>query len=189
MPTRAQLEAATSIVERERSELRGRLAIDYVVPDYYARRPKPCMGGWGRAVLNVDPKGRVLPCHAAASIPSLDFASVRDLPLRDIWEESPAFQAFRGTDWMPEPCRSCPLKEQDFGGCRCQAMALTGDPRNADPVCVHSPARALVAAAVAEAEASDAPFAYRRHAPERAGRPGVAEPLSASLARAAPSSG
>jgi PqqA peptide cyclase len=163
MPTRAQLEAATATVERERARLKGRLAIDYVVPDYYARRPKPCMGGWGRSVLNVDPKGRVLPCHAAASIPSLDFASVRDLPLRDIWEASPAFQAFRGTEWMPEPCRSCPLKEQDFGGCRCQAMALTGDPRNTDPACELSPRHeAIFALAEAESAAEPPPFVYRR---------------------------
>jgi pyrroloquinoline quinone biosynthesis protein E len=163
MPTRAQLEAATEIVERERARLKGRLAIDYVVPDYYARRPKPCMGGWGRAVLNVDPKGRVLPCHAAASIPSLHFASVRDLPLRAIWQASPAFQAFRGADWMPEPCRSCPLKEQDFGGCRCQAMALTGDPRNTDPACELSPRHAeIFALAEAESAACPPPFVYRR---------------------------
>ncbi|MGE3741978.1 MAG: pyrroloquinoline quinone biosynthesis protein PqqE, partial [Geminicoccaceae bacterium] len=124
MPTRDQLEAATAIVERSRRELRGRLAIDYVIPDYWAKRPKPCMGGWGSTILNVTPLGKVMPCHAAASIPGLDFASVREHPLRWIWEESPAFQRFRGTDWLPEPCRSCALKEVDFGGCRCQALAL-----------------------------------------------------------------
>lgn len=164
MPTRAQLEAATATVERRRRELRGRLAIDYVVPDYYARRPKPCMGGWGRVVLNVDPKGRVLPCHAAASIPGLAFDNVRERPLRAIWEASPAFQAFRGTAWMPEPCRSCPRKEEDFGGCRCQAMALTGDPRNTDPACDLSSRHAGIFA-LAEAESSapvPPPFTYRR---------------------------
>jgi pyrroloquinoline quinone biosynthesis protein E len=163
MPTRAQLDTATEIVERKRAELRGRLAIDYVIPDYYAKRPKPCMGGWGQTVLNVDPKGRVLPCHAAASIPMLRFDNVRERPLQEIWAESPAFQAFRGTDWMPEPCRSCPMKEQDFGGCRCQAMALTGDPRNTDPACELSPRHAEVFA-LAEAESTREPpaFVYRR---------------------------
>jgi pyrroloquinoline quinone biosynthesis protein E len=163
MPTRAQLDAATAIVERRRAELKDRLAIDYVVPDYYARRPKPCMGGWGHVILNVDPKGRVLPCHAAASIPSLEFASVRDHDLAWIWSESPAFQAFRGTDWMPDPCRSCALKEVDFGGCRCQAMALTGDPRNTDPACELSPHHArLFALAAAESAAEPPAFIYRR---------------------------
>ena len=103
MPTREQLEAATEIVERPARELRGRLAIDYVIPDYWAKRPKPCMGGWGSTILNVTPQGKVMPCHAAASIPSLEFASVRDHPLRWIWQESPAFQRFRGTDWLPDP--------------------------------------------------------------------------------------
>ena len=112
---------------RRAASCAGRLAIDYVIPDYWAKRPKPCMGGWGSTILNVTPQGKVMPCHAAASIPGLEFASVRDRPLRWIWQESPAFQRFRGTDWMPEPCRSCALKEVDFGGCRCQAMALTGD--------------------------------------------------------------
>jgi pyrroloquinoline quinone biosynthesis protein E len=163
MPTRAQLDAATRIVERRRAELKGRLAIDYVVPDYYARRPKPCMGGWGHVILNVDPKGRVLPCHAAASIPSLEFSNVRDHDLAWIWSESPAFQAFRGTDWMPDPCRSCALKEVDFGGCRCQAMALTGDPRNTDPACELSPHHArLFALAAAESAAAPPAFVYRR---------------------------
>lgn len=163
MPTRAQLEAATATVERRRAELRGRLAIDYVVPDYYARRPKPCMGGWGRAVLNVDPKGRVLPCHAAASIPGFGFDTVRERALADIWRQGSAFQAFRGTGWMPEPCRSCPRKEEDFGGCRCQAMALTGDPRNTDPACDLSAHHARVfALAEAESAGEPPPFTYRR---------------------------
>ena len=163
MPTRAQLEQTTELVERKRAELKGRLAIDYVIPDYYAKRPKPCMGGWGRTVLNVDPKGRVLPCHAAASIATLAFESVRDRPLAEIWQASPAFQAFRGTEWMPEPCRSCPLQEQDFGGCRCQAMALTGDARNTDPACELSPHHARIfSLAEAESAAEPPPFVYRR---------------------------
>lgn len=163
MPTREQLEAATAVVEAARARLRGRLAIDYVIPDYWARRPKPCMGGWGTNVLNVTPQGRVMPCHAAASIPGLSFASVREHALRWIWQESPAFQAFRGTDWLPEPCRSCPRKEVDFGGCRCQALALTGDATATDPACELSPLHAaLFEVARAESAAPPPPFVYRR---------------------------
>jgi PqqA peptide cyclase len=163
MPTREQLEAATAIVERARVAHRDRLAIDYVIPDYWAKRPKPCMGGWGSNVLNVTPQGQVMPCHAAASIPGMAFASVRERPLRWIWEESPAFQCFRGTDWLPEPCRSCALKEVDFGGCRCQALALTGDPTATDPACELSPLHERMFA-VARAESASLPpaFVYRR---------------------------
>ena len=163
MPTREQLDAATEIVERSRRELRGRLAIDYVIPDYWAKRPKPCMGGWGSTILNVTPQGKVMPCHAAASIPGLEFTSVRERPLRWIWQESPAFQRFRGTDWLPEPCRSCELNEVDFGGCRCQAMALTGDATATDPACALSPLHeAMFSVARAESAAEPPPFVYRR---------------------------
>jgi pyrroloquinoline quinone biosynthesis protein E len=163
MPTREQLEAATAIVDRSRRELRGRLAIDYVIPDYWAKRPKPCMGGWGRTILTISPQGKVMPCHAAASIPGLEFASVRDRSLRWIWQESPAFQRFRGTDWLPEPCRSCALKEVDFGGCRCQALALTGDATATDPACELSPLHAaMFTVARAESAAEPPPFVYRR---------------------------
>ena len=163
MPTRDQLEAATATVERARQRLRGRLAIDYVVPDYWAKRPKPCMGGWGRVVLNVTPSGRVLPCHAAEGITSLQFESVRARPLRWIWEESDAFQRFRGTDWMPEPCRSCARKEIDFGGCRCQAMALTGDAAATDPACELSPLHDRLRLTAGEESSGATPaFLYRR---------------------------
>ncbi|MFL5337683.1 MAG: pyrroloquinoline quinone biosynthesis protein PqqE [Geminicoccaceae bacterium] len=163
MPTREQLEAATEIVDRSRRELRGRLAIDYVIPDYWAKRPKPCMGGWGSTIFNVTPQGKVMPCHAAASIPSLEFASVRDHSLRWIWQESPAFQRFRGTAWLPDPCRSCALKEVDFGGCRCQAMALAGDAAATDPACELSPLHAaMFDVARAESAASPPEFVYRR---------------------------
>jgi radical SAM protein with 4Fe4S-binding SPASM domain len=107
--------------------------------------PKPCMGGWGRRSLNVSPSGKVLPCHAAETIPGLEFWSVRDHSLADIWHCSPSFNAFRGTDWMKEPCASCPRRLEDFGGCRCQALALTGDAREADPVCHLSPHHGFVA--------------------------------------------
>jgi pyrroloquinoline quinone biosynthesis protein E len=160
MPTREQVERAVETVERLREEHHGRIVIDAVVPDYYARFPKPCVGGWGRRSLNVTPSGRVLPCHAAEVIPGLEFWSVREHSLQEIWQSSPAFDAFRGTDWMAEPCASCERREQDFGGCRCQAFLLTGDARATDPVCHLAPGHALVAE-LAAAQA-DEPYAYRR---------------------------
>jgi PqqA peptide cyclase len=144
MPTAEQVKRAVGEVEGLRERHRGRIVIDAVVPDYYAKYPKPCVGGWGRRSLNVTPAGRVLPCHAAESIPGLEFWSVRDHSLADIWASSPAFRAFRGTDWMQEPCASCPRRHEDFGGCRCQAFALTGDARATDPVCHLSPKHAIV---------------------------------------------
>ena len=165
LPSLAQLERATEIVEAARESLKGRLVIDYVVPDYYARRPKACMGGWGRQFLNVSPAGKVLPCHAAESITGLQFDSVRELSLREIWEGSEAFRRFRGTDWMPEPCRSCERREIDWGGCRCQAFALTGDAAKTDPVCEKSPLHAEVGQLAAEAaEAAPPEFRYRNYA-------------------------
>jgi PqqA peptide cyclase len=144
MPTAEQVKRAVGEVERLRERHHGRIVIDAVVPDYYAKYPKPCVGGWGRRSLNVTPAGRVLPCHAAETIPGLEFWSVRDHSLADIWASSPAFRAFRGTDWMQEPCASCPRRHEDFGGCRCQAFALTGDARATDPVCHLSPRHAIV---------------------------------------------
>lgn len=161
LPTRAQLEAATAIVEQARVDLRGRLVIDYVVPDYYAKRPKACMGGWARQFLAVSPAGKVLPCHAAEGLPGLDFPNVREHSLRDIWERSEAFNRFRGTGWMPEPCRSCDLREQDWGGCRCQAFALTGDAAATDPACAFSPHHHLLDLAVQDAKAASDQFTYR----------------------------
>jgi pyrroloquinoline quinone biosynthesis protein E len=139
MPTREQVERARRSVEALRAQHHGRIVIDAVVPDYYARFPKPCMGGWGRRSLNVTPSGMVLPCHAAQCIPDLEFWSVRDHSLSDIWRNSPAFNVFRGTAWMQEPCASCPKRHDDFGGCRCQAFLLSGDARATDPVCHLSP--------------------------------------------------
>ncbi len=165
MPTRAQLERATEVVEAARVRLKGVLVIDYVVPDYYAQWPKSCMGGWARQFLNVTPSGRVLPCHAAETIPELAFERVTERGLAEIWRDSPAFNRFRGTGWMPEPCRSCDRREIDWGGCRCQALALTGDAANTDPACGLSPRHAEILA-LAEAEsAREAPaFDYRRMA-------------------------
>jgi PqqA peptide cyclase len=139
MPTREQVERAVAVVDELRRRHHGRIVIDAVVPDYYARFPKPCVGGWGRRSLNVTPSGKVLPCHAAESIPGLEFWNVRDRSLAEIWQASPAFNAFRGTEWLPEPCATCDRREIDFGGCRCQAFAITGNARATDPVCHLSP--------------------------------------------------
>jgi len=160
MPTREQVERAAALVEDLRARHHGRIVIDAVVPDYYARYPKPCVGGWGRRSLNVTPLGKVLPCHAAESITGLEFWNVREHSLADIWANSPAFNAFRGTAWMKEPCASCPRREQDFGGCRCQAFALTGDAAATDPVCQLSPVHAQVGELAAVQ--TDAPYVYRR---------------------------
>jgi pyrroloquinoline quinone biosynthesis protein E len=159
MPTREQVEQAVGEVERLRTQHHGRIVIDAVVPDYYARLPKPCVGGWGRRSLNVTPAGRVLPCHAAEVIPGLEFWNVRQHSLNEVWRSSPAFMAFRGTDWMQEPCKSCAMKEKDFGGCRCQAFLIAGDARAADPVCHLSPHHALVAELAAVRD--DAAYDYR----------------------------
>jgi len=160
MPTREQVERAAAVVDELRTRHRGRIVIDAVVPDYYARYPKPCVGGWGRRSLNVTPAGKVLPCHAAESITGLEFWNVRDRSLADIWANSPAFNAFRGTAWMKEPCASCPRRDLDFGGCRCQAFALTGDATATDPICHLAPDHARVAELAAVR--TDAPYVYRR---------------------------
>jgi pyrroloquinoline quinone biosynthesis protein E len=147
LPEREETLLARMVVERAQARLEGAIVIDYVAPDQFARHPKPCMSGWGRRFIVVTPTGRALPCHAAESIPSLEFWTVRDRSLGDIWERSPAFAAFRGTEWMREPCASCPRKEVDFGGCRCQAHALTGDASNTDPACIWSPGRDAIRSA------------------------------------------
>jgi pyrroloquinoline quinone biosynthesis protein E len=162
MPTRDQVLRSAELVAAARERLKGILVIDFVVPDYYASRPKPCMGGWGRGIINVTPSGKVLPCHAAETIPGLAFDNVRDKPLRDIWLNSGAFQAFRGTSWMREPCRSCEFREVDWGGCRCQAFAFAGDAALTDPACAKSALHAKFAQ-VAQHEASQSPpqFVFR----------------------------
>jgi PqqA peptide cyclase len=164
MPTRAQVLKSAEIVEEAKERLKGIMVFDFVVPDYYAKTPKPCMGGWGRGIMNVTPQGRVLPCHAAESLPGLEFDNVKDKRLADIWLNGQAFQKYRGTGWMKEPCRSCPRAEIDFGGCRCQAMAFTGDAANTDPACSFSPHHAaFVAAAEQESSVAKPPaFVYRR---------------------------
>ena len=163
MPTREQAAIARQVVNASRIRLRGRMVIDYVPADHHAVFPKACMGGWGSTGLNVAPDGTVLPCHAAASIPWMRFENVRERRLADIWHLSDAFNAFRGTAWMPEPCRSCERKNVDFGGCRCQAMALAGDARATDPVCSKSPLNAgRVEQAEAEAGGDMDDFIWRR---------------------------
>ena len=149
LPSREQLDAANAIVAAARARLAGRIAIDYVVPDYHAARPKACMGGWGNRFINISPTGKALPCHAAETLPDLVFPSVRDMSLKTIWTDSDAFQRFRGTGWMPAPCRTCDRREIDWGGCRCQALALAGDAAATDPACAKSPHHARMAEAVA----------------------------------------
>ena len=158
MPSLAQLEAADAVVAAARAQLKGRVVIDYVTPDYHARRPKACMSGWGRRFINITPAGKALPCHAAETIPGIDYPSVVTTSLADIWQRSDAFQRFRGTAWMPEPCQSCEYREVDWGGCRCQALALTGDATRTDPVCALAPDHALIEAALAEAATDELVF-------------------------------
>jgi pyrroloquinoline quinone biosynthesis protein E len=160
IPTREQFLAADKIVVDARTRLEGNLVIDYVIPDYYAERPKACMGGWGQQVIVVTPDGRALPCHAAATIPGMTFDNVRKTSLQDIWTRSDAFQKYRGTAWMPEPCKGCERAEVDWGGCRCQALAIAGDASATDPACKLSPIHGKMAE-LAESPAKPG-FRFRR---------------------------
>lgn len=169
MPTRDQVLESAEIVAQARERLKGILVIDFVVPDYYAKRPKPCMGGWGRGIINITPSGKVLPCHAAESLPGLAFDNVRDKRLRDIWLSSSAFQKYRGTAWMREPCRSCEFREQDWGGCRCQAFAIAGDATLADPAC-HKSTQHHAFAAIGEQDAAAAAPGFIFRSPRTAVR-------------------
>jgi pyrroloquinoline quinone biosynthesis protein E len=166
LPSLGQLEHVTAVVMAARARLEGRIMIDYVVPDYYAARPKACMGGWANRFINVSPSGKALPCHAAETLPGFTFPSVRDETLSAIWNESDAFLRFRGTDWMPDLCRTCDRREIDWGGCRCQALALTGDAAATDPACAQSSDHGLLAEAAAAAEGASLDLVPRRlHAP------------------------
>jgi pyrroloquinoline quinone biosynthesis protein E len=156
LPTKDQVLGAERVYERKKSEYQGRMELIWVRPDYYEQFPKPCMGGWGQIHLIIGPDGSALPCPAASSIRTLHFETVRDCSLGWIWLESPAFNQFRGLDWMPAPCRSCDRRFVDFGGCRCQAFALTGDAARTDPVCQWAPDHNLIETAVAAAQAQDA---------------------------------
>jgi len=159
LPTREQLERAEKVTQRFRERAGQRMKVYFVVPDYYENRPKPCMNGWGAVFLNVAPDGTALPCHEARMLPGLAFPSVREHSLDWIWRQSPPFNAYRGDGWMREPCRTCPEKARDFGGCRCQAYLLTGDAANADPVCDKSLHHGVVLEARERAAIPDEPMA------------------------------
>jgi PqqA peptide cyclase len=154
LPTRAQLDQSLVKIKAAEERLRGKIRIESVVPDYYAKYPKPCMGGWGRKLMLITPSGEALPCHAAKIIPGLQIANVKDGPLADIWHSSDAFQKFRGENWMQDPCKTCDRRTIDFGGCRCQALLLTGDAAATDPVCTLSPNRPKIDAVLAEINSS-----------------------------------
>jgi pyrroloquinoline quinone biosynthesis protein E len=157
LPTRQQLDRCVEFMKKAEERLRGKTRVIFVVPDYYAKYPKPCVGGWGRKLVLITPSGDALPCHAAPVIPGLSFENVKNRSLREIWEKSAAFQKFRGEDWMQEPCKTCDRREQDFGGCRCQALLLAGDAAATDPVCSLAPLRPkvdLILAAVNQVPAS-----------------------------------
>jgi pyrroloquinoline quinone biosynthesis protein E len=157
LPTREQLERSLEIIKSADQRLRGKIRIESVVPDYYAKYPKPCMGGWGRKLMLITPNGDALPCHAAKIIPGLQFANVTQSSLGEIWENSEAFQKFRGEAWMQDPCKTCDRRTLDFGGCRCQALLLAGDPAATDPVCSLSPNRPKIDAILAPRNVASAP--------------------------------
>ena len=166
LPSREQVQRAEETTTRFRERVGDKMKIYFVVPDYFERRPKPCMNGLGSVFLAVAPDGVALPCHAARMLPGLTLPSVRDASVEWIWRDSPGFNQFRGDAWMKEPCRSCPEKAKDFGGCRCQAYLLTGDAANADPVCDLSPHHHLVTEAVARAgqlRVEEKPLVFRDH--------------------------
>ncbi len=154
LPTREQVERSIGVLQQAEARLRGKVRVEYVVPDYYAKYPKACMGGWGRKLMLITPSGDVLPCHAAQVIPGLRFENVHSHALREIWDFSDSFQKFRGEDWMQEPCRNCDRRAQDFGGCRCQAFLLAGDAAVTDPVCTLTPQRAIVNEIIAATNAA-----------------------------------
>ncbi len=149
LPTRDQLDRSVEFLKGAEERLRGKIHVEFVLPDYYAKYPKACMGGWGKKFMLVTPNGDALPCHAAKIIPGLRFDNLKERSLREIWEQSEAFQKFRAEEWMPEPCKSCDRRTRDFGGCRCQALLLTGDATATDPVCSLAPQRAKVDAILA----------------------------------------
>jgi len=152
LPARAEIDRARDVAAAAAERLRGKIEILFVRPDYYADRPRACMDGWARRYIVVTPDGLVLPCHQATSIAELTFESVRARPLADIWKESPGLRRFRGEDWLPAPCRTCDERHADFGGCRCQAFALTGDAAATDPACALAPRHELVRVARSHAE-------------------------------------
>ncbi|MCC6706859.1 MAG: pyrroloquinoline quinone biosynthesis protein PqqE [Gammaproteobacteria bacterium] len=179
LPTREQLRNAEAVARRYQEMMKDRMKIIYVVPDYYEERPKACMNGWGSIFLTIAPDGTALPCHAAQQLPGLTFPNVRDQSIEEIWSHSSAFQHFRGFEWMQEPCRSCPDKTKDFGGCRCQAYMMTGDATATDPVCSKSPRHGQLRAEVeriaslAGSSAPAQPLVFRNSRNSRALSPPV----------------
>jgi pyrroloquinoline quinone biosynthesis protein E len=161
LPTREQLTSAKVIAARYVEKTRGKMFVLHVLPDYYQAKPKACLAGWGNQFITVAPDGAVLPCQTAREIPGLEFPNVTSDSLSSIWHDSEVFNKFRGTDWLPEPCQSCELKEEDFGGCRCQAFLMAGDATVTDPVCHKAPDHHLVQAAIGEAEELSSEFTYR----------------------------
>jgi pyrroloquinoline quinone biosynthesis protein E len=161
LPTRNQIARAEAATQRFRERVGDRIRVYFVVPDYYEKRPKRCMNGWGNVFLVVTGDGRALPCHQAGMLPGMTFPDVRQSDIRSIWYDSAAFNRFRGFDWMKAPCRDCPERTADLGGCRCQAYLLTGDPANADPVCDLSPAHGKVINAIAQAGGDAHSFHFR----------------------------
>jgi PqqA peptide cyclase len=161
LPTRGQLESARAIAAAARKRLLGRMEVLFVTPDYYTDYPKSCMDGWGRRFIVISPDGLALPCHAAHTLPGLKFDNVRERDLAAIWSGSPGFNAFRGEEWMPEPCRSCDKRALDYGGCRCQAYHLTGNAAATDPTCRLAPSHGLIDSARAEAAGDAPPLRYR----------------------------
>jgi pyrroloquinoline quinone biosynthesis protein E len=165
LPTRAQLAAAEATTAAWRAKIEARvkagsgraMKLFFVAPDYHDGQPKKCMNGWGNIFLTITPDGTALPCHTARMLPGLAFPNVATTPVREIWYGSEGFNRYRGTGWMKEPCTSCPDREKDLGGCRCQAYMLAKDPAAADPVCPKSAAHGIVKAAVAAAEAGELP--------------------------------
>lgn len=144
LPTREQLRASLALIAAAQNRLHGSMRLDFVLPDYYAKYPKPCMGGWGNSLMLIDPAGYAMPCHAAGVIPGMRFDRVQHLGIEWIWSESEAFNRFRGFDWMQDPCRSCDRRAIDFGGCRCQAFLLAGDASATDPTCTLSPKQGVI---------------------------------------------
>jgi pyrroloquinoline quinone biosynthesis protein E len=180
LPTREQLAGSIELLKQAQERLKGKIRIEFVVPDYYAKFPKPCMGGWGRKLMLISPNGSALPCHAAQVIPGLHFENVKDRSLKEIWEKSAAFQKFRGEDWMQLPCKTCDRREQDFGGCRCQALLLAGDAAATDPVCSLSPERPRIDAILTTANASS--LVVAQHAAPEFGEVSTTEEASQQVA-------
>lgn len=182
MPDREAVDREVGIVQQAQEKLHGILTVDFVPPDYFAIYPKPCMGGWARDAFMVAPDGTVLPCHAAGTIPNLTFDRYGEKSLSDIWRHSPAFNAFRGTDWMAAPCRSCDRREIDWGGCRCQAMAIAGNAAATDPACIKSPVHDRMKSLIEKSLATDGDqFRYRRIGMGNQSKPDAPQPVETAL--------